>query len=145
MFGTRSLDLVPGVSMQLCSGSSCVPFVVSNPLDLTIPLGGTTFHLYGAVLDADGDGVLDSADNCPQTANPSQVDADGDGAGDACDGDWDGDGVLNASDNCPLLANTDQVDRDLDGLALASRTPFRSTATQTGKGTTATRTTMATG
>lgn len=114
--GTRSLDLVPGVSMQLCSGSSCVPFVVSNPLDLTIALGGTTFHLYGAVLDADGDGVLDETDNCPQTANPSQVDADGDGAGDACDGDWDGDGALNTSDNCPVLANTDQVDRDLDGL-----------------------------
>jgi hypothetical protein len=114
--GTHSVDLVPGVSMQLCSGSSCVPFVVSNPLDLQLALGGTTFHLYGGVLDGDGDGVLDDADNCPQTANPSQTDSDGDGAGDACDGDWDGDSIDNASDNCPILANSDQVDRDIDGV-----------------------------
>jgi len=35
--------------------------------------------------DIDGDGVVNTADNCPQIANPSQVDCDGDGAGDACD------------------------------------------------------------
>ena len=35
--------------------------------------------------DTDGDGVPDSADNCPQTANPDQADSDNDGIGDACD------------------------------------------------------------
>lgn len=35
--------------------------------------------------DADGDGVPDDNDNCPQVANASQVDSDGDGVGDACD------------------------------------------------------------
>ena len=35
--------------------------------------------------DADGDGVPDNADNCPDTANADQADADGDGLGDACD------------------------------------------------------------
>ncbi|MCW2925641.1 MAG: hypothetical protein JWM98_3045 [Thermoleophilia bacterium] len=35
--------------------------------------------------DADGDGVRDSADNCPATANPTQLDTDQDGEGDACD------------------------------------------------------------
>ena len=35
--------------------------------------------------DADGDGVADSVDNCPDTPNPDQVDFDGDGVGDACD------------------------------------------------------------
>lgn len=35
--------------------------------------------------DADADGVDDSADNCPNTANANQADADGDGIGDACD------------------------------------------------------------
>jgi hypothetical protein len=35
--------------------------------------------------DADGDGVPDSADDCPAAANPSQADADHDGVGDACE------------------------------------------------------------
>lgn len=38
----------------------------------------------GGFTEEDGDGVC-SADNCPATHNPSQVDDDGDGAGDACD------------------------------------------------------------
>jgi hypothetical protein len=36
--------------------------------------------------DDDGDGVLDSADNCPLVPNPSQADSNGNGIGDACDG-----------------------------------------------------------
>ena len=35
--------------------------------------------------DSDGDGIADSADNCPTTSNPLQTDSDGDGIGDACD------------------------------------------------------------
>ena len=35
--------------------------------------------------DADGDGVADTADNCPAIANPDQADRDGDGIGTACD------------------------------------------------------------
>jgi hypothetical protein len=35
--------------------------------------------------DGDGDGALDTQDNCPLAANASQLDTDGDGLGDACD------------------------------------------------------------
>ncbi|MEE2786693.1 MAG: thrombospondin type 3 repeat-containing protein [Myxococcota bacterium] len=35
--------------------------------------------------DDDGDGVLDPADNCPNTPNPDQLDGDDDDLGDACD------------------------------------------------------------
>ena len=35
--------------------------------------------------DRDNDGVLNEADNCPDTYNPDQADADGDGIGDLCD------------------------------------------------------------
>lgn len=41
---------------------------------------------YCAALDADGDGVPDTSDNCPDVSNPDQADTDGDAVGDACDG-----------------------------------------------------------
>ena len=34
--------------------------------------------------DSDGDGIFDSADNCPGQYNPNQRDTDGNGVGDAC-------------------------------------------------------------
>lgn len=61
-----------------------------------VPDGGTA-----AVLDRDGDGVLDGVDNCPDVKNPDQADEDGDKVGDACDG-------------CPQIADAAQTDSDAD-------------------------------
>ena len=64
--------------------------------------------------DADFDNIADSADNCPSTFNPDQIDSDRDGKGNACDSDNDNDGVPDATDNCPNTANPDQADLDGD-------------------------------
>jgi hypothetical protein len=64
--------------------------------------------------DGDGDGVLDTADNCPADGNADQADLDLDGRGDACDPDVDGDLVLNADDVFPRDV-AESADRDGDG------------------------------
>ncbi len=82
--------------------------------------------------DSDGDGVCDDNDNCPNTANPSQVDSDNNGIGDACDtvdpcvnlgGDSDNDGICDNNDNCPNTSNPNQADSDNDGIGDACDTP----------------------
>ena len=49
-------------------------------------------------------------DNCPDDANPDQLDTDGDLAGDICDPDDDNDLQFDTVDNCPFVPNADQSD-----------------------------------
>ncbi len=112
------------------SGSTFERFGIANPEP-----GNWTVQLYGAdvppegedvyvsfsaipdpSVDADGDGVWDDQDNCPNVYNPTQADADGDGIGDACDPDNDNDGVPNDVDNCEFVPNPDQADYNADGV-----------------------------
>ncbi|MEO9851145.1 MAG: cadherin domain-containing protein [Reichenbachiella sp.] len=69
-----------------------------------------------AFADADGDGVFDSVDSCPNgitgVPDASDPDLDGDGCKNSEDSDDDGDGVDDATDNCPLTANADQLNTD---------------------------------
>ncbi len=111
---------------------SCLP---KRP---TATAGSTIYTGMPSATDSDGDGIENTADNCPMVFNPvrpvdngMQGNADGDGQGDACDvcptdantttcaaidpNDRDHDGAPNASDNCPDLANADQADTDSDG------------------------------
>lgn len=95
----------------------------------------------GGFADADGDGIEDSVDNCPNAANTDQADNDNDSLGNACDStpngdtnpDADGDGIDDANDNCPNTANADQADNDGDGIGnVCDSTPNGSfTCTQT--------------
>ena len=55
--------------------------------------------------DADGDGVPDSTDNCPEIANPSQTDTTRTALGDACDTDTDVTPTATASTTTGQLPN----------------------------------------
>jgi len=59
----------------LLAGCGRVGFDALAAHDLDLPPNG----------DLDGDGIANDVDNCPDVANPSQVDSDLDGLGDACD------------------------------------------------------------
>jgi hypothetical protein len=80
------------------TGGSCADYSDSNSCnaDSDCEWGGTNKKGKGGSCsdvgggnpggsDADGDGVDDAVDNCPNDPNPGQEDADGDGIGDACD------------------------------------------------------------
>jgi hypothetical protein len=64
------------------------------------PLRGTVWILFlEGPGDSDGDGYVDSVDNCPNIVNADQADAGGNGIGDACQcGDVNLDGFTNVTD-----------------------------------------------
>lgn len=92
---------------------------VTNDYDLC-PLSKSVVDC-GSSDDTDGDGVVDTQDNCISTANPCQTDADGDGMGAECDtngeelADADGDGIADSTDNCPDYPDATNECKDTDG------------------------------
>ncbi|MGV6858941.1 MAG: PKD domain-containing protein [bacterium] len=94
-----------------------------NDTFVTVGLNGQirqSAPLAGTIADADLDGIPDSQDNCPNTANADQQDIDGDNAGDVCDPDADGDQIPNdyelANGMDPLSAADAGADPDNDQL-----------------------------
>jgi len=65
---------------------------------------GVRVDSSGCPLDSDGDGVPDHQDNCPNTVRGAAVDENG------CELDSDGDGVVDRIDQCPNTRPGAQVD-----------------------------------
>ncbi len=84
--------------------------------------------------DNDGDGVLDSEDNC-YLYNPDQTDCNGNDVGDVCDiadgtsTDWDGNGI---PDDCECLADIALEDGQVNISDLLSLIAVWDTASSTG-------------
>jgi len=85
-----------GLAAADLNGDGMIDLAATGP-------GGLTVLLQAPLVDVDGDGILNAADNCVEIPNPGQEDGDRDGYGDACD-------------NCPATANPGQEDADHDGL-----------------------------
>jgi hypothetical protein len=73
-----------------------------------------TGFFYENVGDADGDGVLDNADNCTLVPNTDQRDTDADGYGNICDADLDNSGRVNATDLAIFKTRFRTSDPDAD-------------------------------
>ncbi|MEO1574838.1 MAG: endonuclease/exonuclease/phosphatase family protein, partial [Pseudomonadota bacterium] len=79
-----------------------------DPLVVRLNFGGT---------DTDGDGVVDTVDNCTLVPNADQRDTNGDGFGNVCDADLNNDGIVNVID-LGLLRTvffTNDADADFNG------------------------------
>ncbi len=115
--GAQSGDrtLLPGAGETLCF-AAVLPLTAGNGLQ---GLTNTTRVAVSPVTDVDGDGVSDTADNCPLAPNPDQADLDGDLRGNACDLDDDNDGVVDIAETpCggdPLNASLRPERSDLAG------------------------------
>jgi hypothetical protein len=76
----------------------------ANILYLDMDLGATGNDVIDQMVaiavaaDFDNDGVPDSLDNAPETANPGQEDTDGDGYGNICDADFDNNDQVDMQD-----------------------------------------------
>ena len=80
---------------------------VADPLDKCPDTPkGVKVDAKGCALDSDGDGVADADDQCPGTPAGAKVDAKG------CALDSDGDGVADYADKCPGTPAGAKVDKD---------------------------------
>ena len=92
---------------QICVAGTCM---LTVPIDAPVAIGsdatdsGDAPPDVSAIDDMDGDGIVDSLDNCPTTYNPLQENEDGDRFGDVCD-------------PCPPVMDDNPPDGDSDGVA----------------------------
>lgn len=97
-----------------CSGGNTTDCNDNCPLTQQADQADRNINAIGdACDDPDGDGVMDSVDNCWDEPNTGQKNFDHDPWGDACDTDDDNDGIPDTTDNCPNIANPDQKDQDV--------------------------------
>jgi cysteine-rich repeat protein len=118
--------LLPRVPVRGVFAAAVVVAVVGStriPIDGPRATGCALAVCAGPILDADGDGVQDCEDVCPnEPLTPGsqctcwQVQHKGCPDPHGCGRDGDVDGVRDACDNCPFISNSNQADQDADGI-----------------------------
>jgi OmpA-OmpF porin, OOP family len=84
-----------GEPMAMAEGDADGDGVVDSKDQCPDTPAGSIVDAKGCALDSDGDGVEDASDSCPGTPAGARVDANG------CELDSDGDGVVDSGDKCP--------------------------------------------
>ena len=103
--GDARYHVVPSAMEDLQAAVSPTQPVDDETLGAIELSAGVSLFL-GGPSDADGDGVRDSRDACPDTPREAEVDAEG------CAVDSDGDGVADYRDRCPDTPRGARVDAD---------------------------------
>lgn len=99
-----------GSARSPAESAPAVPAVVARPVEDAVAVppmaspGTALSQVPAPPPDDDADGVPDSADRCPGSAQDASVDASG------CDVDGDGDGVIGLADRCPNSPYGEPVD-----------------------------------
>jgi hypothetical protein len=86
--GVAASITAPTVYDDIAYISEPVPVIadtVTANITIITNVGTAPGGAAGASTDRDGDGILNEVDNCPDVANPDQLDSNGNGIGDACD------------------------------------------------------------
>jgi hypothetical protein len=102
---------------------------LAHKVTLTELISGTTYYYVVVATDGSGNTATSDESNFTTTGDPPLPDADGDGLPDSVDScpndpnnDIDGDGVCGDVDNCPGVANTGQQDANSNSLGDACDT-----------------------
>jgi len=103
-------------SMQSCGIANGSSNAADNKTSFNITAPLVSDFRIDTSNDDDKDGIQNDVDNCPNVANPDQLNTDSDTFGNACDSDDDNDGINDPEDNCPLNANPNQEDSDNNGI-----------------------------
>lgn len=126
--GRAQIAILGTETESICPpGPDCISQVERASYTLTLdPHSTYVIQILGpdAVLpgDSDGDGVLDTIDNCQNTPNAEQIDENNNRIGDKCENfieDRDDDGIGDLQDNCPDVPNPGQQDDDQNAIGNA--------------------------
>ncbi|MGD9841368.1 MAG: OmpA family protein [Steroidobacteraceae bacterium] len=109
-------DVFAGLGLRFNFGAPAKAMPVAPPASVAAPTPASVAPPPPA--DSDKDGVIDSADRCPNTPAGAKVDATG------CELDGDKDGVVDRLDKCPTTPAGDKVDSVGCGLSIALAVNF---------------------